>query len=178
MSAPIRDDGNDSEQSGYSPPQFSEQPRMPAALQLYLSSTPTVPSSTAVDENRRTESRICRMAGSHSGATTTGGGLDYGASRADCDGGICCGCGWIVNYLHQTTMAGRACAAQRRFRRHHKLSDLLTDFRRITCQRITHSRQPQRLQRPLARRRLQVRRRKKRRSHRARKNRAGVLFGG
>ena len=30
MSAPIRDDGNNSEQSRYAPPRFREQPPMPA----------------------------------------------------------------------------------------------------------------------------------------------------
>jgi branched-chain amino acid transport system substrate-binding protein len=57
MSAPIRDEGNDSEQSGYAP-RFREQPRMPAAPQLYVGSTPTVPSSTDADQNRPTRSEF------------------------------------------------------------------------------------------------------------------------
>jgi ABC-type branched-subunit amino acid transport system substrate-binding protein len=58
MSAPISDDGNDSEQSKYAPPRFREQPRMPAARQFYVSSTPTVSSSTDVDPDRRTRSEF------------------------------------------------------------------------------------------------------------------------
>jgi hypothetical protein len=48
MSAPIRDDGNDSEHSKYAPKPFREQPPMPAATQPY------VPSSTDVDQDRQT----------------------------------------------------------------------------------------------------------------------------
>jgi len=58
MSAPISDDGNDSEQSKDAPPRFREQPRMPAARQFYVSSTPTVSSSTDVDPDRRTRSEF------------------------------------------------------------------------------------------------------------------------
>src|SRR5262245_48684346 len=58
MSAPISDDGNDSEQSKYAPPRFREQPRMPAARQFYVSSTPTVSSSTDVDPDRWTRSEF------------------------------------------------------------------------------------------------------------------------
>jgi ABC-type branched-subunit amino acid transport system substrate-binding protein len=58
MSAPIRDDGNDSEQSKYAPPRFREQPPMPPATQLYVPSAPMVPSSTDVDQDRRTRAEI------------------------------------------------------------------------------------------------------------------------
>ena len=58
MSAPISDDGNDSEHSRYAPKRFREQPRMPAAPQLYVPSAPTVPSSTDVDQDRRTRSEF------------------------------------------------------------------------------------------------------------------------
>ena len=58
MSAPIRDDGTDSEQSKYAPPRFREQPPMPPATQLYVPSAPMVPSSTDVDQDRRTRSEI------------------------------------------------------------------------------------------------------------------------
>ena len=63
------------------------------------------------------------------------------------------------------------------FNAHRKLSNHLTDLRRITRRRITRSFQPQRLQRPLARRRLQQHRRSQRRSHRARKNRGAPFRG-
>jgi hypothetical protein len=56
MSAPIRDDGNDSEQSKYAPPRFREQSRMPPATQLYVPSAPTVPAD--VDQDRRTRSEF------------------------------------------------------------------------------------------------------------------------
>jgi ABC-type branched-subunit amino acid transport system substrate-binding protein len=58
MSAPIRDDGNDSEQSRYAPPRFREQSPMPPATQFYAPSAPMVPSSTDVDQDRRTRSEI------------------------------------------------------------------------------------------------------------------------
>ena len=58
MSAPISDDGKDSEHSKYAPKRFREQPRMPAATQLYVTSAPTVPSSTDVDQDRRTRSEF------------------------------------------------------------------------------------------------------------------------
>ena len=58
MSAPISDDGNDSEHSKYAPKRFREQPRMPAAAQLYVKSAPTVPSSTDVDQDRQTRSEF------------------------------------------------------------------------------------------------------------------------
>jgi len=56
MSAPIGDNGDDSEQSRYSPPRFREQPRMPAARPFYVPSTPTVPSDA--DQDRRTRSEF------------------------------------------------------------------------------------------------------------------------
>ncbi|MGB8897306.1 MAG: ABC transporter substrate-binding protein, partial [Pseudolabrys sp.] len=58
MSAPIRDDGNDSEHSKYAPKPFREQPPIPAATQLYVPSAPMVPSSTDVDQDRRTRSEF------------------------------------------------------------------------------------------------------------------------
>jgi ABC-type branched-subunit amino acid transport system substrate-binding protein len=57
MSAPIRDDGNDSERSKYAPKRFGEQSPIPAATQL-VPSAPTVPSSTDVDLGRRTRSEF------------------------------------------------------------------------------------------------------------------------
>ncbi|MGB8894956.1 MAG: ABC transporter substrate-binding protein [Pseudolabrys sp.] len=62
MSAPISDDGNDSEHSTYAPKRFGEQPRMPAAAQLYVKSAPTVPSSTDVDQDRLTRSEFASWA--------------------------------------------------------------------------------------------------------------------
>ena len=56
MSAPISDDGNDSEQSRYAPPRFREQPPMPTAKQFYVPSVSTVPSD--VDQDRRTRSEF------------------------------------------------------------------------------------------------------------------------
>jgi branched-chain amino acid transport system substrate-binding protein len=58
MSAPITDDGDDSEHSTYAPMRFREQPRMPAAAQLYVKSAPTVPSATDVDQDRQTRSKF------------------------------------------------------------------------------------------------------------------------
>ena len=58
MSAPISDDGNDSEHSKYAPMRFREQPRMPAAAQFYVKSAPTVPSPTDVDQDRQTRSEF------------------------------------------------------------------------------------------------------------------------
>ena len=58
MSAPISDDGEDSEHSKYAPMQFREQQRMPGAAQLYVKSAPTVPSPTDVDQDRQTRSEI------------------------------------------------------------------------------------------------------------------------
>ena len=58
MSAPISDDGDDSEHSTYAPMRFREQPRMPAAAQLYVKSAPTVPSATDVDQERLTRSEF------------------------------------------------------------------------------------------------------------------------
>ena len=58
MSAPISDDGNDSEHSTYAPKRFREQPRMPAAAQFYVKSAPTVPSPTDVDQDRQTRSEF------------------------------------------------------------------------------------------------------------------------
>ena len=57
MSAPISDDGNDSEHSN-APMRFREQPRMPATAQLYVKSAPTVPSPTDVDQDRQTRSEF------------------------------------------------------------------------------------------------------------------------
>ena len=62
MSAPISDDGNDSDLSKYAPKQFGEQLRMPAAAQLYVKSAPTVPSSTDVDQDRLTRSEFASWA--------------------------------------------------------------------------------------------------------------------
>jgi branched-chain amino acid transport system substrate-binding protein len=56
MSAPISDDGNDSEQSRYAPPRFREQPPMPTAKQFYVPSVSTVPSD--VDQDRQTKSEF------------------------------------------------------------------------------------------------------------------------
>jgi ABC-type branched-subunit amino acid transport system substrate-binding protein len=64
MSAPIRDDGNDSEQSRYAPPRFREQPSMPAAPQLYVPSASTVP--TEVDPDRRTRPEFASWPERHS----------------------------------------------------------------------------------------------------------------
>ena len=58
MSAPISDDGNDSEHSKYAPKPFREQPPMPAATQFYVTSAPTVRSSKDVDQDRRTRSEF------------------------------------------------------------------------------------------------------------------------
>ena len=58
MSAPISDDGSDSEHSTYAPKRFHEQPRMPAAAQFYVKSAPTVPSPTDVDQDRQTRSEF------------------------------------------------------------------------------------------------------------------------
>ena len=58
MSAPISDDGEDSEHSKYAPMRFSEQQRMPGAAQLFVKSAPTVPSPTDVDQDRQTRSEI------------------------------------------------------------------------------------------------------------------------
>ena len=55
MAGSISDDGRDSENSEYAPKRFREQPRMPTAPQLYVSSLPAVPSSTDVDQDRPTE---------------------------------------------------------------------------------------------------------------------------
>jgi branched-chain amino acid transport system substrate-binding protein len=66
MSAPISDDGNDSEQSRYAPPRFREPSRMPAAAQLYAKSAPTVPSSTDVDQDPRTRSEFASWPERHS----------------------------------------------------------------------------------------------------------------
>jgi branched-chain amino acid transport system substrate-binding protein len=58
MSAPISDDGNDSERSKYAPKRFGEQQRMPGAAQFYVKSAPTVPSPTDVDQERQTRSEF------------------------------------------------------------------------------------------------------------------------
>ena len=74
-------------------------------------------------------------------------------------------------------------ALQMKVRRHLKPLNHLTDLQRITRRRITHSFQPQRLQRPLLRRQQRLllgnlpQANSKRRSHRTRKNR-GAPFGG
>jgi branched-chain amino acid transport system substrate-binding protein len=65
MSAPIRDDDNNSEYSRYAP-RSGEQPRMPAAAQLYAKSAPTVPSSTDVDQDPRTRSEFASWPERHS----------------------------------------------------------------------------------------------------------------
>ena len=59
MSAPIRDDGNDSEQSRY-----AQQPSMPATPQFYVPSAPTVP--TNVDPDRRTRPEFASWPERHS----------------------------------------------------------------------------------------------------------------
>ena len=64
MSAPIRDDGNDSEQSGYAPPRFREQPSMPTTPQLYVPSASTVP--TEVDPDPRTRPEFASWPERHS----------------------------------------------------------------------------------------------------------------
>ena len=56
MSAPISDDGNDSERSKFAPKRFGEQPRIPT--KLYVPSALTDPSSTDVDLGRRTRSEF------------------------------------------------------------------------------------------------------------------------
>ena len=58
MAGSISDDGRDSENSKYAPNRFREQPRMPTAPQLYVSSSPAVPSSTDVDQDRWTNSEF------------------------------------------------------------------------------------------------------------------------
>ena len=58
MSAPISDDGEDSEHSKYAAMRFREQQRMPGAAQLYVKSAPTVPSPTDVDQDRQTSSEF------------------------------------------------------------------------------------------------------------------------
>ena len=58
MAGSISDDGRDSENSKYAPKRFREQPRMPTAPQLYVSSSPAVPSSTDVDQDRWTNSEF------------------------------------------------------------------------------------------------------------------------
>ena len=57
MSAPISDDQY-SDYSKYAPKRLREQPRMPAAEQLYVASAPTVPSSTHVHQDRLTNSEF------------------------------------------------------------------------------------------------------------------------
>src|SRR4029453_4421818 len=61
----IRDDDNNSEYSRYAP-RSGEQPRMPAAAQLYAKSAPTVPSSTDVDQDPRTRSEFASWPERHS----------------------------------------------------------------------------------------------------------------
>ena len=58
MSAPISDDGRDSEHSTYAPMRFREQPRMPAAAQLHVKSAPTDPSAADVDQDWQTRSKF------------------------------------------------------------------------------------------------------------------------
>jgi branched-chain amino acid transport system substrate-binding protein len=58
MSAPISNNGDNSEQSKYAPPRFREQPPMPAARHLYVTSAPTVPSPADVDQDRPTRSEF------------------------------------------------------------------------------------------------------------------------
>jgi branched-chain amino acid transport system substrate-binding protein len=80
MSPPIRDDGNDSEQSGYAHPRFREEPSMPAAPQLYVPSASRVPTNVDSDRwtrpefaswpdsepSRRRENRAMRIVGAAS----------------------------------------------------------------------------------------------------------------
>jgi branched-chain amino acid transport system substrate-binding protein len=58
MSAPVSDDGRDSEHSPYAPMRFREQPRMPAAAQLHVKSAPTDPSAADVDQDWQTRSKF------------------------------------------------------------------------------------------------------------------------
>ena len=73
MSAPISDDGEDSEHSKYAPMRFSEQQRMPGAAQLYVKSAPTVPSPTDVDQDRQTRSEIASWSERNSEPSRTAG---------------------------------------------------------------------------------------------------------
>jgi branched-chain amino acid transport system substrate-binding protein len=57
MAGSNSDDDRD-ENSKYAPRRFREQPRMPTAPQLYVSSLPAVPSSTDVDQDRPTKSEL------------------------------------------------------------------------------------------------------------------------
>ena len=171
MSAPISDDGNDSEHSTYAPKRFGEQPRMPAAAQLYAKSAPTVPSSTNVDQDRLTRPEFASWAESISAATTTtGGGLTMALI-----GRIAVVVAFAAVVALLTVFAKPLWEGVDP--RPYQLPNHLTDLQRIKRRRITHSFQPQPLQRPLARSRLRERRRSKRRSHRTRKNR-GAPFGG
>ena len=60
MSAPISDDGNDPEHSGYAPRRFRDEPPMRAAERppYVITSAPPVPSSTDVHQYPRTRSEI------------------------------------------------------------------------------------------------------------------------
>ena len=93
------------------------------------------------------------------------GGLDDVADRADYKGGLICGSRRIGDDLGEAAMARCRHAAERRFARHCKRPNHLTDLRRLTRRQIAHSFQPPRLQRPLPLGRPQVRRRSKRRPH-------------
>jgi branched-chain amino acid transport system substrate-binding protein len=58
MAGSISDDDRDSENSKYAPKRSREQPRMPTAPQLYVTSLPAVPSSTDVDQDQWTSSEF------------------------------------------------------------------------------------------------------------------------
>ena len=58
MSAPIGDDGTYSEQNKDAPEPFRQRPRMPAATQFYVSSAPTVPSPSDLDEDQRRRAEL------------------------------------------------------------------------------------------------------------------------
>ena len=165
MSAPIRDDGNDSEQSRYAPPRFREQPPIPPATQLYVPSAPT--SSTDVDLGRRTRSEFDSWPERSSEpsredkAMTLMGRIVAVVSFATLVAlaaifakPLWQGAGALLNADSQTSQAV-------------KPSDRLTANSAPANSALF---QPPRLQRRLARSRLQARRRSKRRSHRARKN--------
>src|SRR5262249_44534964 len=58
MARSTSDDGRDSENRKYAPTQFREQPRMPGASQLYVSSAPVVSSSSDESQDQLTKSEL------------------------------------------------------------------------------------------------------------------------
>ena len=175
MSAPISDDGNDSEHSKYAPKRFGEQPPIPAATQLYVKSAPTVPSPTDVDQDRQTRSefdswpeRISEPSGEDK-AMTLMGRIVTVVSFAALVALVTIfakplwqGAGALPNADSQTSQAA-------------KPSDRLTannapaNNALVPATTIAAAFAPERC--------VQSRRRSKRRSHRARKNH-GARFGG